>query len=139
MLCSEASIYLGWRYACRKCTDSYNHEMGEAKTKPKLGSSRRTSGHEATGISQLAGNGRWWAIKDTEFLPHYTRGFLQWPHVCFGRPGWSPPTIQPEASPCHPAGIRPANGLSSQSAALYNGQMPDNVHGKWTMVGDKGL
>ena len=84
MLCGQTSIYLGWRYACRKCTDSYNHEMGEAKTKPKLCSSRGTSGHEATSISQLAENGPWWAIKDSEFLPHSTAPavFLQWPHAC---------------------------------------------------------
>ena len=50
-----------------------------------------------------------------------------------------PPTVQPEASPYHPADIRPANGLGSPSAALYNGQIPDNAYRKWTMVGDEGL
>ena len=131
MLCSEASIYLGWRYTCRKCADSYNHGVGEAKTKPKLmrpqasPNSRKTDdlnfcltrrcprfftlatcmclagqdGHHLQSnrrpghaIRQAYGrqmhsaakvphfttarcqtmfteNGRWWAIKDSEFLP----------------------------------------------------------------------
>ena len=70
MLCGEASIYLGWRYTCRKCANSYNHGVGEAKTKPKL------MRPQASPNSRKTDDLNFCLIRRRPWF------FLQWPHAC---------------------------------------------------------